>query len=357
MRASASDEVSGPAIGPEGAAAEIVHSPESIDWASPGARHYRLAFPLDGKWGYSLVPISVINGERGPGENDVLVVGGTHGNEWEGQVAARRLADELDPRELDGRVIIIPQLSPSACAVNSRWSPLDGVNMNRAFPGDPDGTISHRIAHFVSTTVFPQVRVVIDVHSGGRETRFPFVASYHPVNDPVQRAEMATVAKLFDTPFVMIYSSDMASGLLTEEAEKLGKITIGTELGFGESVDIDGVRHAMSGIRNVLRHYGMCGGAIERIDVGRDDAPRIIEAAELSGYIPSPRDGLWEPRVAPGTDVSAGDLVGFVHDVAVHATAPIALRAPIDGTVLMMRYAALTETGDTLFSIGREVQL
>ena len=346
---------SGPAGRTE--AVDIVQSSDPIDWERPGTQHYRVAFPLDGKWGYSLVPLTVINGYRGRSEHNVLVIGGTHGNEWEGQIAARRLADELDPRDLSGRVIIVPQLSPSACAANSRSSPLDGVNMNRAFPGDPKGTISFRIAHFVYAYLFPQVRVVIDVHSGGRETQFPFVASYHPVSDPVQRAEMAAVAKLFDTPFIMVYSSDMASGLLTEEAEKLGKITIGTELGFGESVDPQGVRHAMSGVRNVLRHYDMCGGDSERIDANRLHAPRIVEAADLSGYIPAPRDGVWEPRIAPGTRVVAGELIGFVHDVAVRATESTPIHAPIDGTVLMMRFAALTETGDTLFSIGKEVRL
>lgn len=336
---------------------EIVYSPESIDWDRPGVSHYRVAFPLDGKWGYSLVPVTVVNGRLGSSQDNVLIVGGTHGNEWEGQIAVRRLAAELDPDQMRGRVILIPQLSPSACAANSRWSPLDGVNMNRAFPGDPDGTISYRIAHFVLSAVFPQVRVVIDVHSGGRDTCFPFVASFHPVHDAAQRAEMATVAALFRTPFVMIYSSEMASGLLTEEAEKLGKIAIGTEVGFGESVDAKGVSCAIGGAISTLHHYGMLSTLPDDLAVPPEERPRFVEAASLSGYIPSPRDGIWEPRIRPGTDVRKGDLIGLVHEVAAHVSAPIEVRAPDDGTVLMMRYAALTETGDTLYSLGHEVAI
>ena len=84
----------------------------------------------------------MINGQGGPNPNGVAVFGGTHGNEWEGQVAVKRLCQDLEPDHLSGRVILIPQLSPSACIANTRTSPLDGVNMNRAFPGDPRGTRS-----------------------------------------------------------------------------------------------------------------------------------------------------------------------------------------------------------------------
>ena len=103
---------------------------------------------MDGAWGYSLVPLTVINGLRGPQWNGVICFGGTHGNEYEGQIAVKRLCSDLDPEDMSGRVILIPQLSESACIANTRISPLDGVNMNRAFPGNPRGTISSRIAQF-----------------------------------------------------------------------------------------------------------------------------------------------------------------------------------------------------------------
>ena len=87
---------------------------------------------------------------------------------------------DLDADELRGLVILMPQLSESACSAGTRVSPLDGVNMNRAFPGNARGSISYRIAHFVKTAVFPRVRVVIDIHSGGREAVFPLCTSFHP---------------------------------------------------------------------------------------------------------------------------------------------------------------------------------
>ena len=149
----------------------------------------------------------------------------------------KRLCRDLDPEEMTGRVVLIPQFSESACVANTRISPLDGVNMNRAFPGNPRGTISSRIANFIKKRIFPLGRVVIDIHSGGKEGAFPICASFHPIPDPKQRAEIATVSQLFDTPFVLIYSSTMASGLLTDEAEAEGKVTIGGEFGGGETTE------------------------------------------------------------------------------------------------------------------------
>ena len=119
--------------------------------------------------------------------------GGTHGNEWECQVAVKRLCRQLDPHEIYGRGILMPQLSQSACAANQRVSPLDHVNMNRAFPGNLRGTISSRIAHFVKSRVFPNVRIVIDLHAGGREGGFALCTAFHPVSDAAQFAEIRSM--------------------------------------------------------------------------------------------------------------------------------------------------------------------
>ena len=334
---------------------EIVHHPDEVDSDRPGKHHYQLAFHLDSSWGYSLVPLTVINGRPGPG--GAAVFGGTHGNEWEGQIAVKRLCSDLDPDEIRGRVILMPQLSESACAANQRISPLDNVNMNRAFPGNARGTISYRIAHFVKTRVFPRVRVVIDIHAGGREGGFALCTSFHPIPDPAQRAEIAQAAALFDTPFMLIYSSQMASGLLTDEAEAEGKITVGGEFGFGEGVSRTGVLHAYEGVRNVLRHYGMLPGPVVKIDPGRSSPPRLVEAGNLEDYIPCPRAGIWEPAVDLGADVKEGQLLGFLHDFSDHSSAPLELRAHRAGVVLMMHSPAMSDRGVTLYVIARDATL
>ncbi len=335
----------------------LVHDPSSVDFNRPGKTHYQLAFHLDGSWGYSLVPMTVINGTRDSSQSTgVVAFGGTHGNEYEGPVAIKRLCADLDPAEMSGRVILIPQLSETACRAHTRISPEDGVNMNRAFPGNPRGTLSYRISNFVKTRVFPQVRVVIDLHAGGNEAVFPLCTSFHPIPDPDQFAETALVAALFDTPFLFVYSRQMASGLLTDEAEDEGKIAVGGEFGNAEAVNPKGVKHAYEGIKNVLRHYGMLTGEVQRIDTSRESRPRMVRAPILSDYIPAPRSGIWEPAVAPGADVEEGELIGRLHDFSDHTSAAVEIRAHKAGVVIAMYFAAVVEKGLTIYVLGEDVE-
>jgi predicted deacylase len=333
----------------------VIHKFSDIDFDRPGKHHYQVAFHLDGTWGYSLLPLTVINGKRGSNANGVLCCGGTHGNEYEGQVSVKRLCTDLDPEEMTGRVVLIPQLSESACIANSRTSPLDGVNMNRAFPGNPRGTVSYRIANFVKTCIFPLGRIVIDIHAGGMEGAFPICTSFHPIPDPAQRAEIANASKLFDTSFALIYSSDMASGLLTDEAEAEGKITLGGEFGAGASTDRLGVRHAYEGTRNVLRHYGLLKGEVVKIRPEGCPPTRLIRADKLDAYVPAPRNGVWEPVVQPGDPVDRGQLLGRLHDFSDHSSPALDILSPREGFVAMLHLAARPSKGQTLFVVAENV--
>jgi predicted deacylase len=335
----------------------LIHNFSDIDFDKPGKHHYQVAFHHDSSWGYCLVPLTVINGlkKSQPHASGVAVFGGTHGNEWEGQVTVKRLVQDLDPAEMCGRVILVPQLSESACVANTRISPLDGVNMNRAFPGNPRGSISYRIANFVKTRIFPQVSVVIDMHAGGNEGGFALCTSFHPIPEQAQREEMNRVAALFDTPFILVYASDMASGLLPEEAEKEGKIAIGGEFGFGESVSLTGVRHGYEGFKNVLRYYGMLSGAIVKIDERRPAPPRLVDASKMEDYVPAPRTGIWEPLVELGADLRQGDLVGRLHDFSDHSSPAVEIRARRTGALLMMHFPAHIDKGVTLYVVAQDM--
>lgn len=337
---------------------KLVHHPSELDFDTPGKRHYQVAFHLDSSWGYSLVPLTVIVGHRTAVENTpgVAVFGGTHGNEYEGQVGVKRLCADLDPEQMSGLVVLVPQLSESACRAHVRCSPEDGVNMNRAFPGNPRGTLSYRISHFVKTVIFPRVRVVLDLHAGGREANFPICTSLHPLPDQEQFRETVTLAKLFDTPFVFVYSRSMASGLLTDEAEDEGKIALGGEFGHAESTSVHGVRHIYEGVQNILRHYGMLDGSIAKVDRHRAAEPRLVSAPHLADYIPCPEDGIWEPLVVAGQDVAAGELIGRIHRFDDHTSVPIEVHAHKAGVVIALYFAATCRKGLTLFVIGEDAE-
>lgn len=334
--------------------AQTIHTFSDIDWDKPGKAHYEVAFHHDGTWGNVMMPLTVINGLRGPGKT-VACFGGTHGNEYEGQVGVWKLALELDPEQLAGRVILVPRLSVPACDAGTRESPLDGVNMNRAFPGNPRGSISYRIAHFAKTQILERADVVLDIHSGGRILRFPMVSSFHEVPDPAQQKEMAQVSYLFDTPFVMVYAKGMASGLLTDEAEAMGKITIGSEFGYGEATIREGVRHTEVGIKNVLRNYALLEGKIERVRAADAPPPRIVRAINLEDYVPAPISGIYEPVGEPGDWVEEGQVVGRLFDFDYAGSAPLELRAPRTGWLLVAPFAAAVPKGQTVVVVAEEI--
>jgi predicted deacylase len=338
----------------------VIHDHNAIDFDRPGKTLYEIAFHYDGTWGNALSPLAVINGSKdlslyyrpGPG---VACFGGTHGNEYEGQVAVWRLMHELDPAQIRGRVILMPRLNMPACVAGTRDSPRDGVNLNRAFPGDPKGSLTSRIAHFVTTRIFPLVDVVLDIHAAGRGVHFALCSSFHLVANPAQYQEMKTVASLFDTPFVFIYSSEMARGLLTDQAEALGKITIGGEFGHSAGVSHQGVRHAYEGIKNVLRHYKMLPGEIVKVDPARATPPRLVSAIHLDEYVPAPITGAYEPLVEAGAPVTQGQLVGRLYDFERVGDPPLEVQAPRDGYVLMQPFQAPIHKGDTMLVVAQEV--
>src|SRR5262249_53594740 len=177
----------------------------------------------------------------------------------------------------------------------------------------------------------------------------------HPGGDPGRLGETTAVARLFDTPFLFVYSRQMASGLLTDEAEDEGKIAVGGEFGHAEGCSPRGVRHAYEGVRNVLRHYRLLEGEITRIATDCNAPPRMVQAPHLTDYIPAPRAGIWEPAVAPGADVRDGDLIGRLHDFSDHSAAPLEIRAHKTGVIITLYFAARCHKGLTLYVIGEDV--
>jgi predicted deacylase len=325
-----------------------------IDWDRAGARVYHVPFTLDHTWGRVRVPLYVACSER-PGPT-IVAIGGTHGDEYEGPVGLKNLIRELDPMRLvSGRLIVIPVLNVPAFRAACRDSPLDGQNMNRVFPGDAGGTITQRIARFVTDEVLARADVVIDLHAGGAGFEIIRCMSFHQVTDAGRYAEFRETALLFGTPFVMIYTGGMGTGLLTEEAEAMGKITIGSELGFGASTDLDGVRWAHHGVLNVMRRYGLLDESPVDLAPPGLDRQRVVSATDIDRYVTAPVSGISEPLVPIGAFVKEGQPVARIHDFERINEPPTEIRADGDGYVMCRKFRAATEQGEVVMVIAAEV--
>ena len=327
----------------------------SLDFELPGKQQGFLQVPYShnlGGWANVMVPITVV--AQGPGPT-VLVLGGNHGDEYQGQIAAMNLARELTPEQVRGRIVIIPSLNFPAARAGTRLSPLDGMNMNRAFPGTPEGTVTSQLAHFLTTVLFPLSDVVIDIHSGGRSMVFVPCAHMHLVPDQDQRRKMLAAMLAWNTDFAFLYADIAGSGLLPVEAENQGKLVVTTELGGGEAIPAHIHRLAQDGLRNVLRHVGVLQGKpVGRAEQGKP--PTVLtQALDRDDYLLAPESGVFEVCVELGTRVRRGEPVGFLHFLERPDRAPEPILARSTGTLMTMRAPCLTQQGDCVAVIGQDV--
>ena len=327
----------------------------SLDFDKPGKQQGFLQVPYShnlGGWANVMIPCTVINGGKGP---TALVLGGNHGDEYQGQLAAMNLARELAPDHVRGRIILIPSLNFPAARAATRLSPLDGMNMNRAFPGNPEGPVTSQIAHFLRTTLFPLSDIVIDIHSGGRSMEFVPCAHMHLVPDQDQRRRMFDAMMAWGTDFAFLYADIAGSGLLPVEAENQGKTVITTELGGGECVPASIHRIARSGLRNVLIHTGVLKGRqITRASLGKPSA-LITQALNRDDYLLAPESGVFEIAFDLGAKVRKGDIVGRIHHLERPDRAPEPVVAASSGYLITMRAPCLTQQGDCVAVIAQRV--
>ena len=326
----------------------------TIDLGAPGKHVGRLQFPRisnTGGWAYSFVPIACIANGEGP---TVVVSGGNHGDEYEGQIALLRLVHELDPGMVRGRIVVVPIISTEASQANTRMWP-SGVNFNRSFPGRPDGPPNEQLADFFTRVLFPAADVVIDIHSGGRTAWFIPCSHMHVVDDPAQRKAMLEGMLAWGSDYHFLYIDINGTGLLPVEAEQQGKLMISTELGGGGRVPAPVHELAWSGLHNVLRHVGALDGEVEtRTSRGLPDAV-IIDGRDPANYVIAEEPGLLEGLLEPGARVHAGDSVARLWDPEQPGREPTVLRAPLDGIVACIRAIPVTEAGDNVFVTGQPI--
>lgn len=331
----------------------MIHT--SIDFDRSGKQQGFLQVPYShnlGGWANVMIPVTVIANGTGP---TVLVMGGNHGDEYQGQIAAMKLAREVTPDQVTGRLILIPSLNFPAALAATRLSPIDGMNLNRAFPGEAEGPVTSQIAHFLTNSLFPLSDVVIDIHSGGRSMEFVPCSHMHLVVDREQRAKMFAAMMAWGTDFAFLYADIAGTGLLPVEAENQGKLVVTTELGGGEGIPASVHRIAQSGLRNVLIHVGLLKG-VEQTRASLGKPPTILtQALNREDYLLAPESGVFEICVDLGAPVKRGDTVGFIHHLERPDRAPETIVARSEGYLITMRAPCLTRQGDCVAVIAKEV--
>ena len=314
----------------------------TVDFYKDGVQHGFLKLPHshdDSAWGSIVIPITVAKNGVGP---TILLTGANHGDEYEGPVALFDLANNINSEDIQGRVIIVPGMNYPAFQAAKRTSPIDGGNMNRVFPGNPEGTFTEKIADYFNRTLLPLADFVVDFHSGGKTLDFlPFCCA-HVLNDKEQQSRCIDAMKAFNAPHSVMLLEIDAVNMYDTAAENMGKVFISTELGGGGSTTAYTVEIAKKGIRNLLRHTGICKGDLEVSETINLDMP------DQRCYIFSETSGLVEHCVDLGDTVKEGQLVAKVHNIERTGVDPVEYFAGISGIYTGRHFPGLVVNGDFL---------
>lgn len=312
----------------------------SIDFDQDGVQHGFLKLPYShdaSAWGSIMIPITQAKNGDGP---TVLLTGGNHGDEYEGPIALYALAGDIDPEDIRGRVMIVPAMNYPAFQAGRRTSPIDGNNLNRAFPGDPAGTVTQKIADYFQRTLLPMADIVCDIHSGGKSLDFvPFCAS-HLVADKDQQYRCAAARDAFNAPYALSLLEIDSVGMYDTAAEEMGKTFITTELGGGGTTTPETVAVARKGISNLLKHAGVVAGTPE---IG----PTLnLDMPDKRCFISSESIGLLETCVALGETVKEGQVMARVYTTERTGTPPRVYTSPLDGIFIARHFPGPIAMGD-----------
>ncbi|MCR8726003.1 succinylglutamate desuccinylase/aspartoacylase family protein [Frigidibacter sp. ROC022] len=302
--------------------------------------------PHDDAWGATRLPLAVIKNGNGP---TAILLAGNHGDEYEGPITLGEMIRDLDPAEVSGRLIFLPALNLPAVLAGQRTSPVDGLNLNRTFPGDPRGTITQQISAYVSDVLMPMGDAYLDLHSGGSSLNILPSAIIEPSHDPELRRRNTAAVVAFGAPLTVVIDNLGEPRTSTATAVRAGLITVGTEMGGAGTVSLEALAICRRGVRNVLAHLGITESSGAPVPE-RPEA--ILRIPGHDGYLLSPCNGVFEPYHPLGTQVSAGQAAGCIHNLGDPSRQPELLRYAADGVVYGRRQPGRVTAGNCCVAVA-----
>lgn len=293
------------------------------------------------------VPVTVVNGlNDGP---VLALIAGVHGYEYPPVLAMTRMAMEIDPSELSGKLIIVHIANiPSFLKRTVYYNPYDWQNFNRVFPGKIEGTSSERIAWMITTEVIDRCDYLIDNHCGdGNEDLMRylyFTETGNPEVDKISR-ELAINFNLKVIVHESGRTKDIDNSMYVSNTALLrGKPAISTEVGKMGQTDESDILEVMHGNYNIMKYLGMIDGVPDI----RFESVWVEEYQIIRSEHP---EGLYFPLVSRGDHVQKGELVGYLTDYFGNRLQE--LLSPYDGIVLYIISTPPMVEGEPMAMIGR----
>lgn len=291
-----------------------------------------------------VLPGTIICGKL-PGKT-MLITGGVHSGEYVGIQACVELGAELQPEKTVGTIVILKVLNRPAFENRAGSLGLsDGKNLNRVFPGNPNGTEMERLAWAITKEVYPKVDYYIDLHSGDDfEALTPYV--YYAGKAAQEVTEVSRkMAEQVDVPYMV--RSLVSSGGAYNYAASKGIASILLERGGMGAWTSEEVNSDKRDVRNILSSLGM-------YQIRRDVRNYVpMEVTDVC-YQAASEDGLWYPAAKPGDMVAEGALLGTIRDY--NGKLRETCRAEYTGVVLYQTGSLQVTEGGPVVAYGRIVR-
>ncbi|MGE9269960.1 MAG: succinylglutamate desuccinylase/aspartoacylase family protein [Verrucomicrobiales bacterium] len=278
--------------------------------------------------------ISVVHGKsEGP---TLLLTAGIHGDEYNGTEIIRRILRHPRLSKLAGTLIAAPIVNRPGFVTRSRYMP-DRRDLNRLFPGSPNGSLGGRLAHVLTQQVLPLADAVIDLHTGAiNRPNFPQIRI-----DPDLPGTLE-LARVFDPPVMLLGKS--REGTFRNACVALGKPSLLYEAGEALRLDAPSIRFGTEGVLAVLQHLQM----LPPTKRSRRRTPTLV--SKKSYWERAPVGGIFTPLVALGKAVEKGGLLGFIADP--HGSRETPVNASNAGVLIGRTNEAVADEGDGLFHIA-----
>jgi predicted deacylase len=274
----------------------------------------------------------------------VLVTAGIHAAEYTGIEAAIRIGRTISPDAVRGTILILPLLNRPGFYERSIYvNPEDGDNLNRLFPGKPDGTWGERFAHRLLTEIVTKCDYAVDLHAGDLiEDLVPFVI-YRETEDVSLNERIRGMANAYGARWaVASAATGERPGTLYAVAAQNGVAAMLAESGGrGQLIEGDVVRH-VTGATNILRTIGALSGRPRRVT-----PPTLVKTFE---WLRSPVEGIFHCHVGVDQVVKAREVVGDITDLVGEPLA--AMTAPVGGVVLFIVTSPAIKKDGLLLAIG-----
>ena len=299
-------------------------------------------------------PVISVAGEK-PGPV-LFVNAGVHGGEYPAVEAVIRLGKTLDPKKISGTVILMPVLNLPAFQMRTPFvCPIDNVNPNRVFPGDPRGSYSEQMTHALINEFVVHADAYVDLHGGDiPEALVPFVICRSGNDDVSERSK--AIAMAFGLPYVLTVDKPVqpskGSSSYAAAAEK-GVPSILAEAGGVGQMQEDAVELLVNGVVNVMRHLGMIAGEHPHLNPlpnkGEEGSATVLTKFE---WIYTKCTGVWYPKVGAGDVVKEGEQIGTVKDLFGDTLENLV--SPVNGVILFLTINPSVLEGGLLMGIGVE---